>query len=299
MSNGGLTAGLAALTGGGFPALSNAGMTAVANSGSNVPNSGLAALSALASFPGLLQALTSMTATTQPATASAGVPTLQPQYLQAFESSTSAPSVPTCKQNKCPATTTQNGGLDAGVLNNLAIALQLLIVSNILNANLPENEANPIYELLETAKSIPLSFSQTETPVTQSEKSNNYASQQSNIYPSSSASYASGQTNSYSSSSLPSFEELMRTYSEPSYPPNSNFVGTSGFTDFSVSDPYIKPSPRNSVQLMSPYEALGPNSPFSDPIIGSAYGSVMSSKRDFVSPYIMMDSDPFASDLFS
>lgn len=128
-----------------------------------------------------------------------------------------------------------SSSIDSNLLNNLAIALQLLIVSNILNTQPPSDTSS--------AKSKEI--------VTCPEPNINYG---------------------------------------PTVLPNSNFVGSSSFSEPVKTQAY-RPT-RNSMSLMSPYEALGSSSPYSDAIL-SQYGSI-NSRQDFQSPYAMMtDNDLF------
>lgn len=136
--------------------------------------------------------------------------------------------------------------IDSNLLNNLAIALQLLIVSNILNAPLP-----------------------TDSSVAKSKE-------------------------------IPCVEQNHSHFSQgPVVLPNSNFVGSSSFAESNAA-PAFRPS-RNSMALMSPYEALGTSlgSSYSDSLL-SQYETT-NPRQDFQSPYSMIaDTDLFSiSDLFS
>nr|XP_053621393.1 uncharacterized protein LOC128681484 [Plodia interpunctella] len=173
----------------------------------------------------------------------------------------------------------QSSSVDMELLNNLAIALQLMIVNNILSTS-PAETPPPSPE---TTQSVP-SFESVEN-----------------------LSYAPIQND------LPTIANQYQNY-QPNYEqqsfnhmPNANFVGSAGFAD---TNPFMgtvpPPSPsRSGLTLMSPYEALSPNSPYLDPILSSPYGSVMSSKKDFQSPYATIlgsDKDYFSmssiNDLF-
>lgn len=171
--------------------------------------------------------------------------------------------------------------LDSNVLNNLAIALQLLIVSNILNTPHAESLFIPNLELsqLDLAskyETVPIS------PIVS--------------YP--------VQSPMPMQSSMPYLEtpSLRNVYPfERSALPNSKFMGSSGFTESPVYGSAITPlrsNPRSSMTLMSPYEALGPNSPFADPVLSSLYSSSYS-KKDFQSPYASILAADGNRDLFS
>ncbi|CAD0206749.1 unnamed protein product [Chrysodeixis includens] len=121
--------------------------------------------------------------------------------------------------------------IDSKLLNNLAIALQLLIVSNILNSPPPELQGKEDCD-------------------------------PQNVYP--------------------KIDGL----------PNSNFVGSSNYVEPNVMQGY-SPS-KTGMSLMSPYEALGPMSPYSD----KAMPQFGNPRKDFRSPYSMIDTDLFPRDLF-
>ena len=145
-------------------------------------------------------------------------------------------------QKNSQVVTNPTSSIDSNLLNNLAIALQLLIVSNILNAPPPTDSS--VVKTKEIACAEP-------------------------------------NHNHYSQS--------------PIVLPNSNFVGASSFSEPNVAQAY-RPT-RNSMSLMSPYEALGSSS-YSDSILTQYAPS--NPRQDFQSPYSMMaDTDLFSmSDLF-
>lgn len=124
--------------------------------------------------------------------------------------------------------------IDSKLLNNLAIALQLLIVSNILNSPPPESQVKE--ECVEPQNLCP----------------------------------------KYDLS------------------PNSNFVGSSNYVEPNVIQTY-SPS-KNGMTLMSPYEALGPMSSYQDK--GVVKFGLNNPRKDFRSPYSMVDTDLFPHDLF-
>uniref|UniRef100_A0A2A4JZL3 Uncharacterized protein n=1 Tax=Heliothis virescens TaxID=7102 RepID=A0A2A4JZL3_HELVI len=150
---------------------------------------------------------------------------------------------PNLVQKQSPAKVeVKPSSIDSSVLNNLAIALQLLVVSNILNSPPPEVPKPKVKESI-----------------------------------------------SYT-------EQAQVPYYPPSVMPNSKFVGTSSFAEPNVISTYAPT--RNSMALMSPYEALGPSSSYSESLV-SPYSS-LNSRQDFQSPYSMMgDNDLFSmGDLF-
>ncbi|XP_030019664.2 uncharacterized protein LOC115439808 [Manduca sexta] len=162
-------------------------------------------------------------------------------------------------------------GLDSNVLNNLAIALQLLIVSNILN--LPPQEGNS-----EIASKMALAMDPLETPYSPS----------SFII----------ESPKYEMGPKYAVESMMSPYIEQAVP-NLNFLASNSFGDANIYSPFTptsKLSPRAEMGFMSPYDALASSSPYSDPILSTSYGSVPS-KRDFQSPYAAILSDN--KDLFS
>ncbi|KAL0809560.1 hypothetical protein ABMA28_011093 [Loxostege sticticalis] len=174
-----------------------------------------------------------------------------------------------------PSSNSANGGVDAALLNNLAMALQLLIVSNLLGSP-QESTPEPVptyYESKDPVQAVSVSYAPhpqhkpvQATPVPQKPAQNQYYQYEQQIAP-------------------PTYAPQPQTMSMP----NANFVGSSGFADnpFMGSVPPISgasPS-RSGFTLMSPYEALSPSSPWSDPILSSPYGSVMTSMKDFQSPY--------------
>ncbi|XP_013185664.2 uncharacterized protein LOC106131198 [Amyelois transitella] len=184
-----------------------------------------------------------------------------------------APTVVTTPEK--PAT----NSVDMDLLNNLAIALQLMIVNNILASPTSETAAAPTPTNTEA---------KTTTPLFESLENLSFAPIQNDL-PQFANQYQNYQPN---------------LYEQHNQMPNSNFVGSSGFGD---SNPFMgtvpPPSPsRSGLTLMSPYEALSPNSPYLDPILSSPYGSVMSSKKDFQSPYSSIlgsDKDYFSMSSFN
>nr|XP_021195414.2 proline-rich protein 36 [Helicoverpa armigera] len=200
------------------------------------PSTGLPSFSALA-LPNLVSSLQQL-------------PSIQSPPLNTAASLPRAPSSvpqlpPTGQPNLVPKQPTKvdvkPSSIDSSVLNNLAIALQLLVVSNILNSPPPELSKPKVKETVSYTEQAQIPF-----------------------YP-------------------------------PSMP-NSKFVGTSSFAEPNVISTYAPT--RNSMALMSPYEALGPSTTYSDSVL-SPYASI-SSRQDFQSPYSMMgDNDLFAvGDLF-
>lgn len=162
--------------------------------------------------------------------------------------------------------------LDSNVLNNLAIALQLLIVSNILSR--PSHDSDP-----EIAANLALSaiegheyiLPSTYNPPTA------YISEAPPNYIIESPSYSLEPNHRYA-------------VKEPSLMPNSKYLGSAtSFVDSNIYASYSpRTSPRMNAGLMSPYEAL---TVCSDPILPSPY-----TKRDFKSPYAMIAD---SKDLFS
>lgn len=175
----------------------------------------------------------------------------------------------------------QTAGVDVSVLNNLAIALQLMILSNILNTPLEDGEQKsssnpePVDSFHNPIKPVSVSY----MPVNNNENQ-----------------YINVQTQNNDDI------HILR---------NANFLGSSNFAENPMmlhnfgGNPVLQgcpknpPSPRAGFTLMSPYEALGPNSPFSDPILSSPY-ALNTGRSDFNSPYSSFESySGFDCDLFS
>lgn len=173
----------------------------------------------------------------------------------------------------------QTTGVDVSVLNNLAIALQLLILSNILNSSPEVSELNSSSSNTESLPNPTKPKSVSYMPVNNNE-------------------------NQYTNVPTQKDEDIINLL-------NANFLGTSNFAENSMmlhnfgGNPVLQGSskkmsnPRTGFTLMSPYEALGPNSAFSDPILSSPYASSYG-RSEFNSPY--SDFEPYSgfdSDLFS
>lgn len=176
----------------------------------------------------------------------------------------------------------QTAEIDMSVLNNLAVALQLLVLNNILSTS-PEDSAqkspcsntNLVESFPNAIKPVSVSY----MPV------GNNEDQYSNI--------------------------LTQENEDLNNLQNANFLGSSGFVDNSMmlhnfgGNPVTQScakyplNPRTGYSLMSPYEALGPTSPFSDPILSSPY-AINSGRSNFNSPYSVYEPySGFDSDLFS
>lgn len=205
-------------------------------------------------------------------------------------------------------------GLDSAVLNNLAIALQLLIVSNILNSPNSEpgselsDELSPV--LMTPTYNLPSHGNILESlPVRIPTQGHSapissipvHSSAASSPYQRSSSQGVTPTAFVSSFSSIP--ESYIQSYqqSNPNIMPMANFVGSSGFVDsgslMNSGQRSGHMHPRSSLSLMSPYEAIGPNSPFTDPILSSPYGSAIISKKDFQSPYSFISGD--TADVYS
>lgn len=208
------------------------------------------------------------------------------------------PSIHRAPVNKTPLLSKPeitSGPLDSNVLNNLAIALQLLIVSNIMNMpaepetiipNLsklasksgPKYESSPVsYSIVEQALSKPLYAYEGQA------KPNLYYE----VQP------IPKQSLYYDAQAVP--KPGMFPYEVQSLP-NANFLGSSKFSEpvFGHSMGTVKPNPRSSMTLMSPYDALG-TSLFAEPL--STFPTY--SKKDFQSPYASILAADGARDLFS
>lgn len=151
---------------------------------------------------------------------------------------------------------------DSNVLNNLAIALQLLIVSNLLNS--------PISE------SLPLRNAQ------QKIEFENIPENPHTIYPSNELSQYPA-TQNYQSY----FETTPYESNSPSYP-NANYLGSSTNLGQLSSVP---PAPRQGLKLQSPYDALATG--FAEHL------PFEHNKRDFQSPYAAILAADNSKDLFS
>ncbi|XP_028171189.1 flocculation protein FLO11-like [Ostrinia furnacalis] len=181
--------------------------------------------------------------------------------------------------------------VDTALLNNLAMAMQLLIVSNLLSSPQESTPEPPVSGYSYEPEPVqPVSVSYASHPPPQPVPATPVQPQHQYTYES---------TSNYSPPA-PTYNYPSSNYNSMSMP-NSNYVGSSSFatsSSFMGSVPPPTSSGRNGFSLMSPYEALSPSSPFSDPILSSPYGSVMTSKKDFQSPYSsFMTSD--SKDLFS
>ncbi|CAH2056284.1 unnamed protein product, partial [Iphiclides podalirius] len=175
---------------------------------------------------------------------------------------------------------------DSNVLNNLAIALQLLIVSNLLNMPVPERieKSNTILPLRKTS-------------------ANEYGPVQ-NINPIS-AYFASSNLDTYPSAGVPSNPEAQgyQAYFEsnsndpsanPQYVPNANYLGSSNNFGGLLGSLGVPPAKaRPGLNLKSPYDAISsppetpPHSPFEY------------RKADFQSPYAAILAADSYKDLFS
>lgn len=204
------------------------------------------------------------------------------------------------------APTNTASSIDASLLNNLAIALQLLLVSNIMNNpsqdTLPESAIQsvpyPLYENKEAIPTLTAAYSQPN-------QHSHHPGSQAQSKPANHQ-YISHYEQQMATPTYNPYESSYNSHEiNPGYPqiPNANFVGASTFSDSNPFGGTIPPassasSSRGGFSLMSPYEALSPSSPYSDPILSSPYGSVMTSKKDFQSPYsTIMAADN--KDLFS
>lgn len=177
---------------------------------------------------------------------------------------------------------THTAGVDVSVLNNLAIALQLMILNNILSMSHEDSEQNSACSNTELVDSFPNPIK----PISVSHMpANNIENQNTNV----------------ATSKNEDLNQLL----------NANFLGSSKFADNSMllqnfgGNPVLQgctktsPNSRTGFTLMSPYEALGPNSPFSDPILSSPY-ALTSGRSSFNSPYSSLEPySGFDSDLFS
>lgn len=293
---------------------------------STIPSLGVSLSPALSTLPGvglpLGPSLSSYSnglsfQTVSPKYITTGLPTSQVITQPGLPALTIAPPpAGSCSPN--PPSTKE--GMDSEVLNNLAIALQLLIVSNLLNSPLPESfddfksvESLPptqgqysvsyapasLPQPLPTAQSSPAYYQLPSPPPGQ--QATYYQLPPSNAPPA----VIQNPTQYY-----PSYESSPTvSYSPPTVMPNANFVGSSSYTDGSnvltaFSGPCTSSAaaparpPRASLALMSPYEAIAPTSPYSDPILSSPYGSIITSNRDFKSPYSTFDTgrDYYGSD---
>ncbi|KPJ10938.1 hypothetical protein RR48_10118 [Papilio machaon] len=161
-------------------------------------------------------------------------------------------------------------GFDSNVLNNLAIALQLLIVSNLLNSPLSEslpNVRNAIQQRIEHETIQPTnSFS---------------------IYPSNEALSQYSPTQDYQAY----FETNPYEPSNPSYP-NANYLGSSHNLGGLLGTSIPPATPRQGLKLQSPYDALANGFAEHLPIFEQK-------KRDFQSPYAAILAADNTKDLFS
>lgn len=192
-----------------------------------------------------------------------GLPSLAALSLPSLIAGLSQPSE---QPQKTEIKNPNSSNIDGKLLNNLAIALQLLIVSNILNSPPPESSSEKTKEIIPEPTQNQFYPPQNGFNPTQNgyiPTQNQYAPPQNLFFP--------AQT------------ELV---------PGANFVGSANFAEPNLT-PAFKPT-RSSMTLMSPYEALNA---MSDPV--SQY-TVSSARKDFQSPYAMIDKDLFSmNDLFS
>ncbi|RVE42367.1 hypothetical protein evm_012988 [Chilo suppressalis] len=185
-----------------------------------------------------------------------------------------------------------------------SLVLALLILSNLLNTQsesaLEATAPNyPLYDKSEPIKPVSVAYahSPTQAPVAVTPlPSQSQPSYQSNMVASHQSAYYPSHYDPQQNHAMPiSYESQSHSM------PNSNFVGSSSFIDQNplMSTVPLPSSPsRSGLSLMSPYEALSPNSPFSDPILSSPYGSVMTSKIQ--SPYsAILSSDTNTKDVLN
>ncbi|KAM3955225.1 uncharacterized protein ACR2FA_010886 [Aphomia sociella] len=229
-----------------------------------------------------LSALANLLSTGVP---TAGIPTTEYK---------SAPILAALKADVAKPEPAPSSGVDMELLNNLAVALQLMIVNNILNSPPseppgPEPVVVPGYPIFESREPV--------TPISVS-----YAPVKNSYSPPTPTTTPAPPVQPQPYHSQNTYEISHQTYSMP----NSNFVGSSGFADVNPIMSSISPNAgigslnsRSGLTLMSPYEALSPTSPFSDPMISSSYGSFKSSKKDFQSPYTSILQSDNNNDLFS
>lgn len=177
--------------------------------------------------------------------------------------------------------------LDLQVLNNMAIALQLLIVSTFLA--LPNTDPSVGDYVSRTLQNLPPIFSDEVTtyPRPSCQQSSYVVQGQPLSYPQQQPTcpYAgpSNPQNPYVTQGSYGISPVS-SLPPPAPIPNANFLGSScGGNPLSYGVP--TPTPRVGLALMSPYEAIRSDSPFSDPILSSPYGNIITSKRDFQSPY--------------
>ncbi|XP_059062464.1 DNA-directed RNA polymerase II subunit RPB1-like [Achroia grisella] len=190
-------------------------------------------------------------------------------------------------QNTVPETKASLS-VDMELLNNMAIALQLMILNTMLNSSpseaaSPEPVVAPVIPAYETKEPVtPVSVSYAPVTSTYSQP-------------------APTTTPAPPVQTQPYYTKNTYESHQPYSMPNSNFLGSSGFADVNPIVSAISPNTgmstmngRTGLTLMSPYEALSPSSPYSDPF--SSYGSP---KMDFQSPYMSILQSDNNMDLFS
>ncbi|XP_048002344.1 proline-rich receptor-like protein kinase PERK10 [Leguminivora glycinivorella] len=158
--------------------------------------------------------------------------------------------------------------IDPTVMNNLAIALHLLILNNLLHPEQESSKTSPV------ESQTPASPVYTQNP------------------PKETTATVSPYPQSY-------YQEPQETPPIPPYaPPNSKFLSSSGFVEPSLPS-LISPmpsSPRTHHSLMSPYEVIATGPPGKD--VFAQYGP-QNYKADFQSPYNSLTNDNTSKDLFS
>ncbi|CAB3241615.1 unnamed protein product [Arctia plantaginis] len=268
-------------------------------------------------LPATPHTTTSHNIVTSPATSQAipatGLPSLAGLSLPSLIVAATQPQT-----EPCELPSPKDSNIDGKLLNNLAIALQMLILSNILNTS-PTDKASDVCKpkIAESPQNnfspTPTTYSQTHSPTESS-----YSPFQLSYSPPQ-TSYSPPQT---TYSSQPSYSQPQYSYTQPqnSYSPTQNTYGQnpnsysptqSNYsppqTEYYISQPeQILPSAnlvsisnfaepkleqtlkrtRNNFDFVSPYEALAKS--YSDS--SSAYMPSVS-RRDFQSPYTMIDTN--------
>lgn len=193
---------------------------------------------------------------------------------------TYTPSLPPALSNfPIASPTCHTAGVDVSVINNLAVALQLMILSNILNASPKDSEQNLYCSNTDVVDKLPNPIEPLSVSYMPNSNENQYMNIQTQI----------------------NDDRLI----------NANYLGSSSFAENSMmlqnygGNPILQgcfkkpPNPRPGFSLMSPYEALCPGSSYSDPILSSPYASCPG-QSDYNAAFSGFESfSGFDSDLFS
>lgn len=232
-----------------------------------------------------------------------GIPSLAALSLPSLIVAASQPQT-----EPCEIATSKESKIDGKLLNNLAIALQMLILNNILNST-PTDKTSDVCKstISESPKIQPIPQNNiSPKPTTYSQNEIGFSPPQPSFSPPQTG-YSPPQT---TYSSQPSYSQSQYSYTQPqniyTQNPTQTTYSPPPQTQYYVSQPeqvlpsnlvsvpnFVEPKfeqtikrTRNNFDFMSPYEALA-NS-YSD---SSSTFMPSISRRDFQSPYAMIDTN--------